>query len=49
MKKKLRPKTAFGRHEVKIQEIARERQNGARSKASGLKKAGKYLKIFFQK
>ena len=45
--KQLRPKTAFGRHVLKIQEIARERQNEAQSKASRLKNAGKYLKKFF--
>ena len=44
MKKTLRTKTEFGRHVVKIQEIARERQNGAQSKAIGLIKAGKYKK-----
>ena len=32
----------FKSHGVKIQEIARERQNGAQSKANGLKEAGKY-------
>ena len=35
---------AFGRYVIKIRKIALERQNGAQSKAQGLKNARKILK-----
>ena len=40
---------AFGRHVIKIRKIALERQNGAQSKAHGLKNVGKILRKFLSK
>ena len=46
MKKKLRPKTTFGRHVVKIQEIAQERQNRGSIESQWTQNGGKILKLF---